>query len=222
MHIILTLNLPEPPPQFEPRKCSFTLIENASPQGFAENHNAAFARSSGDYFCVMNPDLRLRMDSLQPLLKRLGQRPGVAGPRVVTPDGQIEDSARRIPTVWRLLVRRIGQSAATDYNPALAVQDVDWLAGMCLMFDRGTYGAVQGFDERFHLYCEDVHLCLKIHLGGGHVSWVQDATVVHEAQRASHRDFRYLGWHLKSLAKLFLSSAYWQFRFSKRISQRVS
>jgi GT2 family glycosyltransferase len=83
---------------------------------------------------------------------------------------------------------------------------------MCLVFKTQTYRDIGGFDERFHMYCEDVDICLKIHLKGGYVSWIQSAVIVHDAQRTSRRNWRYLIWHVTSLLRLFGSPAYWRFR----------
>lgn len=215
MQVIVTLNLPEAPPVIaEDDNFRVTLIVNKSSQGFAENHNAAFRHARAPFFCVINPDVRVKPESLLPLLDCLERLPGVAGPRVLAPDGDVEDSARRVPSVLRLLGRRWCGRSTPDYSTGQTIQRVDWLAGMCLVFQTQTFRDIGGFDERFHMYCEDVDICLKIHLAGGHVSWVQDSVIVHDAQRASHRNWRYLAWHITSLMRLFGSSTYWRFRLS--------
>lgn len=213
MRVIVTLNLPESRPEITPAP-GFELewIENLNPQGFAENHNAAFEHCRTQFFCVLNPDVRLNVDCFSPLLACLTRSPGVAGPRVVTPSGSLEDSARRVPGPLRLLYRCWHRRYEPDYSAIVREQKVDWLAGMCLMFDADSYREVGGFDEKYHLYCEDVDICLKMHLAQRHVMWVQTSVVVHDAQRASHRRLRYLIWHVSSLLKLFTANAYWRFR----------
>ncbi len=213
MQVIVTLNLPEARPEVASAP-GFELewIENPLPQGFAENHNAAFKHCRTPFFCVLNPDVRLDADSFPPLVACLTRLPGVAGPRVVAAHGGLEDSARRVPGPLRLLARWWHRRFEADYSMTVGEQTVDWLAGMCLMFDVDSYRAVGGFDEKYHLYCEDVDICLKIHLAQRHVTWVQDAVVVHDAQRTSHRRLRYLIWHISSLLKLFTAGTYWRFR----------
>ncbi|MCO4888763.1 glycosyltransferase [Cupriavidus sp. WGtm5] len=213
LDVIVTENLPGDPihvasnSRFRVRK-----ICNPEPKGFGANHNAAFALCETEWFVVMNPDLRLTETGLTALMTCLKERPGVAGPRVVTKEGRIEDSARRVPGVLRLASRWYRRRFEPEYNPSVALQGVDWLAGMCLAFDRRTFEEVGGFDDRFHLYCEDVDICLRVHLLGGSVTWVQSSVVVHDAQRTSHRKWRYLLWHVSSLGKLLTSRPYWQYR----------
>lgn len=191
----------------------YQLIRNSEPRGFGANHNAAFALSRAPYFAVLNPDLRLLSDQgLSRLVDQLKTRPGVAGPRVLAPGGTVEDSARHVPTMRRLVQRTVFGRRAADYDPSIMVQSVDWLAGMCLVFDRESYTAVGGFDERYHLYCEDVDVCLRLHLAGRSVSWVQSAAVVHDAQRRTRVDARHFRWHLASMMRLMTSVAYWRYR----------
>ncbi|PZX29389.1 putative glycosyltransferase [Cupriavidus phytorum] len=214
MQVIVTQNLPEPViPVEESEDFRLTWIVNTGPIGFAENHNAAFTYCRAPFFCVMNPDVRLEPQSLLPLLDCAAQWPGVAGPRVLAPDGRVEDSARRVPSVIRLLRRTLKKRCEADYAVSQKIQQVDWLAGMCMVFHADIYRSVGGFDERFHLYCEDVDICLKIHLSGAYVSWVPNAVIIHDAQRASRRNWQYLRWHVGSLLRLFASGTYWRFRF---------
>ncbi len=83
--------------------------------------------------------------------------------------------------------------------------NTDWLAGMFLLLRREAFAAVGGFDERFHMYCEDADLCLRLQLAGWRVRLVEDVAVVHAAQRASRRSWQHLRWHLTSLLRHWFS-----------------
>jgi hypothetical protein len=219
LHVIVTQNLPEDRiPVEDSDAFRVTWLTNAVPAGFGANHNAAFAHCRSNFFLVLNPDVRLSDDSVLRLVDHLVKHPGVAGPRVVTPSGNLEDSARRVPSPVRLAKRWLLRRFESDYDVSVECQSVDWVAGMCLAFDRDSFSRVGGFDSRFHLYCEDVDICLRLRLLGRQVSWLKSATVVHDAQRASHRKWRYLGWHLQSLGRLLTSAAYWRFRLGVRSS----
>jgi GT2 family glycosyltransferase len=220
--VIVTHNLPEPSVAItSDEDFQVVFVQNDRPRGFGENHNAAFRLSSSPYFCVLNPDVRLDAASLSSLLGTVERRPGVAGPRVQAPDEGIEDSARRVPTVSRLTGRWLRRRFVPDYSAALAEQQVDWLAGMCLLFDRESFHSVGGFDERFFLYCEDVEICLRLHLSRRSVTWTQNATVIHDAQRASHRQGKYLALHLHSLLRLWICPTYWRFLFRGRVPETI-
>lgn len=223
LHVLITQNLPElRPALLENKQFRVQWITNQQPLGFAENHNNAFEHCKTGFFCVLNPDVRLDLSSLVSLRDCVNLRPGVAGPRVVSSAGGVEDSARFVPSATRLLKRWAIRRFLVDYPCQVEEQQVDWLAGMCLMFDRGSYARLKGFNSGFRLYCEDVDICLRCHLAGLSVTWLQRAVVIHDAQRNSRRRWRYLFWHVCSLLKLLHSTTYWRFRIKKQIAQTIT
>jgi GT2 family glycosyltransferase len=87
-----------------------------------------------------------------------------------------------------------------------------WYAGMFLAIRSEAFEAIGGFDERYHLYCEDVDLCARLRLAGWQLRQARDAVVVHDARRASRRSLRHLGWHLASMTRLWRSDAWRRYR----------
>jgi N-acetylglucosaminyl-diphospho-decaprenol L-rhamnosyltransferase len=185
----------------------FERIVNERIKGFGANHNAAFQHCRTPYFCVLNPDIRLPADPFRPLLEALaGERVAVAAPLVRNPAGGIEDSARRFPTAASLLKKAFVDRRQPDYPTDRGTQDVDWVAGMFMLFRAEAYRAARGFDEAYFMYYEDVDLCRRLRAAGESVRYVPAAEVVHDARRASRRDARLAMQHLKSIAR-FLSSS---------------
>ncbi len=186
--------------------CPTERIANDRVKGFGANHNAAFRRCRTPYFCVANPDIRLPADPFPPLLQALAdERVAVAGPLVRGPDGKVEDSARRFPTVVSLLKKAFVDRRQPDYPTDRGPQSVDWIAGMFMLFRTEAYRAAGGFDEAYFLYYEDVDLCRRVRAAGKSVLYEPAAQVVHAAQRASRRKPRLALHHLSSALR-FLSS----------------
>lgn len=205
LEVLLTLNLPETLP-FSAGDFSFpvSVHTNAVPQGFGENHNRAFARSSGQYFCVMNPDIRLDDEVFAALVACLQDaKVGVAAPVVVGVNGAIEDSARHFPTPLKILCKALGGCQGSDYSVLDKPVFPEWVAGMFMLFRREVFERLGGFDERYFLYYEDVDLCARLRLQGYAVAVCPAVRVVHHAQRTSHRSFRYMRLHLTSMLRFF-------------------
>lgn len=217
LELILTLNLNEAlPPCLDSFSYPIKVVRNATPKGFAANHNQAFTHAMGRYFCVMNPDIRLNNNPFHRLLACLkDQSVGVVAPLVLGASGEIEDSARRFPSPLKILCKVFGGCKGSDY----AVKDVpiypDWVGGMFMLFPYGIFERLGGFDRRYFLYYEDVDLCARLRLLGFEVVICPQATVIHHAQRSSHRNFRYLRWHLRSMMRFFLSPVYWRLQWRK-------
>jgi N-acetylglucosaminyl-diphospho-decaprenol L-rhamnosyltransferase len=211
--IVITHNVAEEVPTWPASLASnIVTIHNDLPKGFGANHNAAFARCTTPYFVVMNPDIHLiddPFDKLVALMTSAGARArdvGMAAPYIVTAEGIPEDSARALMTPVDVIRRRF---PFADRTPAVLPH---WLAGMFLFVSTSAFRNVNGFDERFFMYCEDFDLCARMRLAGWDFEVADDAVVVHNARRASHRSRRHLYWHVQSLVRMWTSSTFWRYR----------
>jgi N-acetylglucosaminyl-diphospho-decaprenol L-rhamnosyltransferase len=211
LEVVLTLNLPETLP-FSPKSYDFPVrvLSNPAPRGFGANHNRAFASARGDFFCVLNPDIRFSGDPFSPLCRRLAVHPhwGVIAPLVKDPHERVADNARSFPTPLRILKRLLHSANPPDYPISHQPMGVDWLAGLFLLFPRQAFANIKGFDERYFLYYEDVDLCARMRLSGCEVFLDPAVTVRHDARRHSHRHPRYLVWHVVSMIRFFNSEVY--------------
>lgn len=204
--VILTLNVPEPIPVIPlALEDKIKVVKNISPQGFGANHNAAFQYCETPCFCVLNPDIRIALDPFPALLSTLSQaNTGIAAPIVLNSSGATEDSVRFFPTPFSILQKALGLSRG-NYSIAQGSESlpVDWVAGMCMLFRSDAYRSLAGFDERFFLYYEDVDICARAWKQGMSVRACPTATVIHDAQRTSHRDLKFMRWHLFSMMRFF-------------------
>lgn len=220
--VVLTLNLPdESLREQDYPNLNLQIVRNAAPKGFGANHNAAFAMCESRWFAILNPDLSLVGDEpFTPMLARLqAQAPthaiGLLAPRVVAGDMRAEDSVRSNLTPWSLLRRAMG-----DKRPLQVREDARpgspffWVAGMCLLARADAYRQLGGFDERFFLYCEDYDICARFYNAGFAIRLDEQARIIHDAQRDSHRRWGHLRWHLSSLLKVWTSQAFWRVTFS--------
>lgn len=199
--IILTINTPEDESYLN-GAVNFPLkvIRNLTPLGFGANHNQAFACASGERFVIINPDIRIQSAPWNVLDSAFDFDTGACAPTILSPAGTIEDSVRHYPTIGKLLkrvvlgIRRPDYTVPHDLNPV----EVDWVAGMFVMFDSKIYREIAGFDTRFFMYLEDVDICQRLTLAGKKVRWVPRCNVVHDAQRASRKSWKHLRWHARS------------------------
>jgi N-acetylglucosaminyl-diphospho-decaprenol L-rhamnosyltransferase len=203
--LVVTINVAEAV-QLQAAGAPFEVVvlRNGSACGFGANHNRAFRHCETAWFGVLNPDLRIGPNALAALCKAAVPGDGILAPRILESDGRPADSARRLPTPWQIAVRRLRRHRQADPR-------FEWLAGMCMLIDAAAFRDAGGFDERFFLYCEDVDLCLRMQLAGRRLRLVEEVGIVHDARRQSHRSLPYLGWHLRSLARLWLSRSFWSF-----------
>lgn len=198
--VIVTLNLPEDDACFYDYSFPLRVIKNVKPKGFGSNHNAAFNYSEGKFYVVVNPDVRINSLDFNELISPLSD-PMVAAvaPLVLSPTGCVEDSARRFPTLLRFMRRVVFRQRNSDYVTGELPQQVDWVAGMFVLFRREIYHRLGGFDDRrFYMYLEDVDICRRLQKMGLKTFLVPRVQVIHMAQRASRRSLKHMRWHFIS------------------------
>lgn len=203
---VVTHNLPDLALQAPEGGWPFALTElfNTQPVGFGANHNRAFKHCGSEFFCVLNPDIELASPHVWQELVREASVPGVglAYPRVLNPDGGVQDNEREAVTPLALLRR---------YFLKQGSRRIDWVSAAFWIVPSSVYRRLGGFDERFFMYCEDVDFCLRLRLEGWTLRRAA-AQVVHDASRNSHRDPRHFAWHVRSLLRLWSGPALWRYQ----------
>lgn len=214
LQLIVTDNLGHDLPELEADAWnSLRLLRNTRPQGYARNHNAAFRVAEGSYFCIVNPDVLFLESTFAPLVSDLESgRADITAPFVVDPHGNLQDSFRSLPSPPELLWRSVEGPQIHAHSPTGESLHPDWIAGIFLLMSTETFSRLGGFDQRYHLYFEDVDLCTRARLMGFSVVVNGRLRLQHDARRASRRPGRHLIWHIQSAARFFSSGVYRQAR----------
>jgi GT2 family glycosyltransferase len=190
------------------------LILNERPVGYAANANRGIAETSSEFVVVSNPDTEAKPGAVASLLGFAEFKPrlGIAGPELRYPDGSLNSSRRRFPTVSGTIVRRtplrrfLGGTQRAHYGldeqPTGPVQ-ADWLLGAFLFLRREMLEELGGFDEGFRLYGEDIDLAYRSFKAGWERWYVPGAKVVHAHQALT--DHRLLTrrtlWHWRGILR---------------------
>jgi len=156
--------------------------------GFGANHNTVIRSTQSRYVYVLNEDTTAADWAFERIVEYLDANPRVAalGPRLVYPDGRLQDSAWRFPTplvstVGLLTVGKLGVKQSHGEEP----RPVDWVMGAALVLRREALEEVGLFDEDFFLYSEEVDLQFRLRQAGWHVHYFPAATVVHHESQFS-------------------------------------
>jgi GT2 family glycosyltransferase len=160
--------------------------------GYAAAVNAAVAAldmTELDAVFVMNPDSKLRPDTLALLWDALtvpGR--GIAVPRLLNPDGTLQPSLRRTPTVRRAfaeaimggdLAGRIGTlgELVTDPREYDRAGPAAWATGAAMLISVEAMRDIGPWDESFLLYSEETEYALRA-ADRGWTLWYEPAAVV--------------------------------------------
>jgi len=169
-----------------------TIIRNESNFGFAAACNQGAAIATMPYLLFLNPDTRLYENSLDTPLSFMANpenaKIGICGIQLINESGQVDRSCARFPTPLVFLLQSVGLNKLpglrrfslhrTDWDHA-ATQTVDHVIGAFFLVRRSLFEQLQGFDERFFVYLEDLDFSRRAHLNGWQSVYLTRAQAFH-------------------------------------------
>jgi N-acetylglucosaminyl-diphospho-decaprenol L-rhamnosyltransferase len=172
--------------------CTVVRSDNV---GYAGGVNRGVRESSGrGPILVLNPDLRLDPGSVRRMVGAIAQPGvGVVAPRVLGPDGELQHSLRREPTLARALGLTFTRlpifseycNRARDYERP---HDVDWALGAVLLVGRECFDALGGWDESYFLYSEETDFSLRARDRGWTTRYVPAAVATHIGRQSGYNN----------------------------------
>ncbi len=181
-----------------------TIAMNTTNRGFATacnqgvaaidrlHKNIASTDSNHEYILLLNPDTELHGPAIQTLMRFMDKhtRVGVAGPTLFDEQGNIQHSIRRFPSVVSqamvmLKLQHLVPSFPT-YRHYIAAdldykkeQMVEQIQGACFLVRRKCWDELEGLDEHFFLWFEEVDFCKRAWDNGWEVRYLPTPGVVH-------------------------------------------
>lgn len=174
-----------------------TLIALDENKGFARANNTGARNARGEFLVFLNPDTVAPRDFVRKLFAHKEKSPHVRfyGPGLLNPDGTLQRSVRRLPTVADQLFRMVRgpyifpharvwlwyRADDFDYTHEARVEQV---MGACMVIGSEEFSRLNGFDERFFLWFEEVDLCRRARSAGIQVWYTPYVEMVHHGGRS--------------------------------------
>ena len=163
------------------------IIQNKTNGGFAKGYNDALAHVDADIFCLLNSDVEVSKNWLEPIRHHFDSHPQAA---IVQP--KILDLLRRdhfeyagaaggfLDMLGYPFCRgRIFQVLEEDRGQYNDVREVFWATGACMFIKKSVFDDLGGFDEDYFAHQEEVDLCWRAQNKGYKVYYVGQSEVYH-------------------------------------------
>lgn len=205
----------------EKHKFPISLIKNRENKGFSYASNQGAKAGNAEFILFLNPDVMLFQDSLvKPLLfmsKSENERVGIMGIQLIDQEGAIQRNVARFPTPKSLFYQMLGldhiwpkhfpSHFMTDWDHRES-RDVDQIQGSFFLVRREAFDALQGFDERFFMYFEDLDFSFRAKQAGWKSYYLATVQAYHRGGGTSYqvkarRLFYVLSSKVKYVAKHF-------------------
>lgn len=166
------------------------VIENETPRGFSDNHNTVLRQAEGGRVLLLNDDTVLHPGCLRAMMRFLDDHPdaGAVGPRILNPDGSLQQSCYRLPTLSVLFHDAVFLSSVFPRSTAIGgykkwphdtAAEVGHVIGACMMIPRAVLDRVGLLDEVFYLYFEEADLSKRMAGAGYKIYFTPEAEITH-------------------------------------------
>lgn len=155
--------------------------------GFTGGYNKAFEQIDSEYFVLINSDIEVTEDWLNPLVNWMDSHPdcGACAPKLHS--YQAREKFEYAGAAGGYIDRfgypfcrgRVLKRLEYDNGQYDSPSDVFWATGACLMVRSSLYSRLGGLDERFFAHMEEIDLCWRMQLEGYKVTVVPESTVYH-------------------------------------------
>ena len=168
-------------------------IDSKENLGFGKGCNLAEKHATKPYLFFINPDTIISKNAFREMLNFMEEHPeaGTVGCRILNEDGTIQWACRRsFPTIVSAVSKTIGLAAMfpkskmlASYNMTYADPDemieVDAISGSFFCIRRDVYEKLNGFDEDYFMYGEDLDLCFRTKKMGLHNYYTPVTNILH-------------------------------------------
>jgi len=179
------------------KKISIRSILNQQNEGFPKGNNQALHNASGEYILFLNSDVLIEKLNWDTLLKFADSKKnlGALTVRVELPSKDIDPASHRgFPTVWNSFCYFSQMEKITRYIPSLQklfggyhlthldlskIHEIDSPSGAFYLSPKKVLDSLNGFDEMFFMYGEDLDLSYRIKAHGLKIIYYPNETVTH-------------------------------------------
>jgi len=166
---------------------SIKIIQNSENGGYAKGYNDALSRVDEDIYCLLNSDIEVTQNWLDPIIKTFQKEPNTAVIQPKLLDYQNKDYFEYAGAGGGFIDKlgypycrgRIFNTLEKDKGQYDDIIDIFWASGACLFIRKKVFKEVNGLDEAFFAHMEEIDLCWRAKNLGYDIKYVGTSKVYH-------------------------------------------
>ena len=163
------------------------LIQLSKNYGFAEGYNRGMEDIHAQYTVILNSDVSVTHNWLDPLINFLDNHPEVAAvqPKILSLEEKdyfeyAGASGGYLDTLGYPYCRgRIFDTVEKDEHQYDAIENVDWASGAAMVVRTKVFKDLGGFDEDYFAHMEEIDFCWRIRKAGYQIKVLPESVVYH-------------------------------------------
>ncbi|OJJ21815.1 dTDP-Rha--alpha-D-GlcNAc-pyrophosphate polyprenol alpha-3-L-rhamnosyltransferase [marine bacterium AO1-C] len=171
------------------------LIKMPTNTGFSQGYNIALKEVEAEYYVLLNSDVEVTPQWLDPLVKFMDAHPQVAAcqPKIKAyhQKTHFEYAGAAGGFIDRLgypfCRGRIFDDTETDEGQYNDTQEIFWATGACMFVRASLYWQMEGLDNDFFAHMEEIDLCWRFKNAGYQIYYVGSSEVYHVGGGTLHK-----------------------------------
>lgn len=163
------------------------LIQNKRNLGYAGGYNLAFKSVAEEIVVLLNSDVEVSENWLEPILKTFEQEKEVAAIQPKILDFKRKEYFEYAGAAGGFIDKygypfcrgRIFQNLEKDQGQYDDDAYIFWASGACLAVRKSAFYEIGGLDEDFFAHQEEIDLCWRLQNQGYRIKYVSDSKVYH-------------------------------------------
>jgi len=155
--------------------------------GFAKGYNEALKLVQSEYYLLLNSDVEVQADWLQPMINLLETNASIAAcqPKILSYNNKNYFEYAGAAGGWLdqygypFAKGRIFDICEEDHGQYDQSEPIFWASGAALFIRSSVFHAMKGFDEYFFAHQEEIDLCWRIQLAGNKIYSCPSSVVYH-------------------------------------------
>lgn len=163
------------------------IIQNSINGGYAKGYNDALKQVEEPIYCLMNSDIEVTANWLQPIIKEFN-----ADPESVIIQPKLLDYNKKTHFEYAgaaggfidkygypFCRGRIFETIEEDTGQYNDTIPIFWASGACFFIKKSVFNSLNGFDESYFAHMEEIDLCWRAYNKGYLTKYINNSTVYH-------------------------------------------